>query len=37
MKGFGCRQAYESLSCWNPRATFDGYGDFELRPMSEMA
>ena len=37
VKGFGCRQAYESLSCRNPRATIDGYGDFELRPMSAMA
>ena len=37
VKGFGCRQAYESLSCRNPRATVDGYGDFELRPMSAMA
>jgi hypothetical protein len=36
-KGFGCRQAYESLSCRNPRATVGGYGDFELRPMSAMA
>jgi hypothetical protein len=26
VKGFGCRQAYESLSCRNPRATGDGYG-----------
>ena len=37
VKGFGCRQAYESLSCRNPRATVDGYGDFELRPMSVIA
>ena len=37
VKGFGCRQAYESLSCRNPRATVDGYGDFELRPISAMA
>ncbi|CAH1654982.1 hypothetical protein CHELA20_53930 [Hyphomicrobiales bacterium] len=37
VKGFGCRQAYESLSCRNPRATVDGYGDFELRPMSALA
>jgi hypothetical protein len=28
VKGFGCREAYESLSCRNPRATGDGYGDF---------
>ena len=37
LKGFGCRKAYESLSCRNPRATGDGYGDFELRLMSAMA
>jgi hypothetical protein len=37
VKGFGCRQAYESLSCRNPRSTVGGYGDFELRPMSAMA
>jgi hypothetical protein len=37
VKGFGCRQAYESLSCRNPRATVDGYGDFDLRLMSAMA
>jgi len=37
VKGFGCRQAYESLSCRNPRATVDGYGDFDLRSMSAMA
>lgn len=37
LKGFGCRQAYESLSCRNPRATVDGYGDFSLRLMSAMA
>jgi len=36
VKGFGCRQEYESLSCSNPRATVDGYGDFDLRPMSAM-
>jgi len=36
VKGFGRRQAYESLSCRNPRATVDGYGDFDLRPMSAM-
>jgi len=37
VKGFGCRQAYESLSCRNPRATGYGYGDFEFRLMSAMA
>jgi len=37
LKGFGCREAYESLSCRNPRATVDGYGDFSLRLMSAMA
>ena len=37
VKGFGCRQAYESLSCRNPRATVDGYGDFDVWPMSTMA
>lgn len=36
-KGFGCRQAYESLSCRNPRATDYGYGDFGLRLMSAVA
>ena len=36
LKGFGCRQAYESLSCRNPRGTVDGYGDFDLRAMSAM-
>ncbi len=30
VKGFGCRQAYESLSCRKPRATVDGYGDFDF-------
>ena len=34
VKGFGCRQAYESLPCGNPRATINGYGDFDLRGMS---
>jgi hypothetical protein len=28
VKGFGCRQAYESPSCRNPPATIDDYGDF---------
>ncbi len=37
VKGFGCRQAYESLPCWNPRATVGGYGNFVLRPMSATA
>jgi len=37
LKGFGCLKAYESLSCRNPRATGDDYGDFELRLMSAMA
>ena len=37
MKGFGCREAYESLPCRNPRATVDGYGDFDLQPMSALA
>jgi hypothetical protein len=36
-KGFGCRQAYESLSCRNPRTTGDGYGDFDFRLMSATA
>jgi hypothetical protein len=36
VKGFGCRQAYESPSCRNPRATIDDYGDFHLRPMPPM-
>jgi hypothetical protein len=34
VKGFGCRQAYESPSCRNPRATIDDYGDFGFRLMS---
>ena len=34
LKGFGCREAYESLSCRNPRATRGGYGDFGFRLMS---
>ena len=37
MKGFGCGEAYESLPCRNPRATVDGYGDFDLQPMSALA
>lgn len=37
VKGFGCRQAYESLSCRNPRAIVGGYGDFDLWPMSALA
>lgn len=37
VKSFGRRQAYESPRGRNPRATVDGYGDFELRPMSAMA
>jgi hypothetical protein len=37
VKGFGCREAYESLSRRNPRATVDDYGDFDLRLMSAMA
>lgn len=36
VKGFGSRQAYESLSCSNPRAMVDSYGDFVLWPMSAM-
>jgi hypothetical protein len=30
VKGFGRRQAYESLSCRNPRAYYGVYGDFEF-------
>lgn len=37
VKSFGCRQAYESLSCRNPRATVDSYGDFDFRLVSVMA
>src|SRR5690606_36797054 len=37
VKSFGRRQAYESPRGRNPRATGDGYGDFELRPVSAMA
>jgi len=37
VKGFGCRQAYESLSCRNRRSTVDVYGDFDFRLMSAMA
>lgn len=36
MKSFGRRQAYESPRGRNPRGTVDGYGDFELRPVSAM-
>jgi hypothetical protein len=36
VKGFGCREAYESLSCRNPRATGYGYGDFDSRLVSRM-
>jgi hypothetical protein len=36
VKGFGCREAYESLSCRNPRATGYGYGDFDPRLVSRM-
>ena len=36
VKVFGCRQAYESLSCRNPWTTCEGYGDFDLRLMSTM-
>lgn len=31
LKGFGCRQAYESLSCRNPRAADDGLWGFVFR------
>ena len=37
VKSFGRRQAYESPRGRNPRGTVDGYGDFDLRPMSAMA
>lgn len=37
VKGFGCQQAYESLSCRNPRGTVEVYGDFDFRLMSAMA
>ncbi|WP_250889003.1 hypothetical protein [Mesorhizobium sp. dw_380] len=37
VKSFGRRQAYESPRGRNPRATGDGYGDFDLRQMSAMA
>ena len=37
VKSFGRREAYESPRGRNPRATVDGYGDFELRPMSALA
>jgi hypothetical protein len=37
VKSFGRRQAYESPRGRNPRATVDGYGDFDLRLMSGMA
>lgn len=37
MKGFGCREAYESLPCRNPRGTVEVYGDFDFRLMSAMA
>ena len=28
VKGFGCRQAYESPSCRNPRSAYSGLWDF---------
>jgi len=31
VKGFGCRQAYESLSCRNPRSAFSELWDFVCR------
>ena len=31
LKGFGCRQAYESLSCRNPRAAGDELWGFMFR------
>ncbi|WP_292326426.1 hypothetical protein, partial [Mesorhizobium sp.] len=34
VKSFGRRQAYESPRGRNPRATGDGYGDFDFRQMS---
>ena len=37
VKSFGRRQAYESPRGRNPRATGDGYGDFDFRQMSAMA
>lgn len=37
MKSFGRRQAYESPRGTNPRATVEGYGDFNLRLMSARA
>ncbi|MER9301248.1 hypothetical protein NKI38_33185, partial [Mesorhizobium sp. M0621] len=37
VKSFGRRQAYESPRGRNPRATGDGYGDFDLRLVSAMA
>jgi hypothetical protein len=37
VKSFGRRQAYESPRGRNPRATGDGYGDFDFRLMSGMA
>jgi hypothetical protein len=36
VKSFGRRQAYESPRGRNPRATGDGYGDFDLRLVSAM-
>lgn len=37
VKSFGRRQAYESPRGRNPRATVEGYGDFNLRLMSARA
>jgi hypothetical protein len=37
VKSFGRRQAYESPRGRNPRATGDGYGDFDLLLMSAIA
>jgi len=37
VKSFGRRQAYESPRGRNPRATTEGYGDFDLGLVSAMA
>ncbi|MGP2490479.1 hypothetical protein ACTDI4_02465 [Mesorhizobium sp. PUT5] len=37
VKSFGRRQAYETPRGRNPRATGDGYGDFDFWQMSAVA
>src|SRR6478609_11933630 len=37
VKGFGCRQAYESLSCRNPRSAFSELWGFVYRSFRRAA